>query len=194
MGSVWVGGGGGLVGSTGAPPGALPGLDGSTLFGAAGPVRAVSVVLVVFLIGIGLWWWDESFMDRSVDAATARPIASLAYGLATHAAIALAGVLLTAKLGRITLGGFYFGWLGVLVGVGLILVTATVGFSVVGIIVIGLLTDVDARGGVLLGALIAGAVTLLDPLLGVATWLLVVSAGIGGFAREWLTADALPNG
>ena len=186
--------GGGLVANTGASVGARTGLDIWTLFGASGPIRTVSVVLVVFLVGIGLWWWDEAFMDRSVDAATARPLASLAYGLATHAAIALAGVLLTAKLGRLTLGGFYFGWLGVLVGVGLILVTATVGFSVVGIVLLGLLGDVDARGGVLLGAIIAGAVTLLDPLLGVATWLLVVSAGIGGFARMWLTADALPDG
>lgn len=183
-----------LVGSTGASLGALAGLDVSTLFGASAAVRAISVVLVVFLVGLGLCWWDESFVDRSVDAATARPLSSLAYGLATHAAIALAGVLLTAKLGRLTLGGFYFGWVGVLVGVGLLLVTATVGFSVVGIIVLGLLTDVDSRGGVLLGAIIAGGVTLLDPLLGVATWLLVVSAGIGGFAREWLTADALPDG
>lgn len=190
----WVGDAGRLVGSTGAPLGTSPGLDVWTLFGTASPIRAVSVVLLVFLIGIGLWWWDDTLMDRSVDAATARPVASLAYGLATHFAIAFAVVLLTAKLGRVTLGGFYFGWLGVLVGVGLLLVTATVGFSVVGIIVLGLLADVDAPGGVLLGAIIAGTVTLLDPLLGVATWLLVVSAGIGGFAREWLTADALPNG
>lgn len=190
----WVGDAGGLVGSSGAPLGTSPGLDVWTLFGTANPIRAVSVVLLVFLIGIGLMWWDDTLMDRSVDAAMARPVASLAYGLATHFAIALAGVLLTAKLGRLTLGGFFFGWLGVLVGVTLILVTATVGFSVVGIIVLGLLTDVDARGGVLLGAIIAGGVTLLDPLLGVATWLLVVSAGIGGFARKWLTADALPNG
>lgn len=180
--------------SAGALLGALPGLDVSTLFGVSGPIRALTVVIVVFFTGLGLWWWDDSFIDRSVDAATSRPIASLAYGLATHAGIALAAVLLTGKLGRITFGGFFFGWLGVLVGVSLVLVTATVGFSVVGSIVLGLLTDVDSRGGVLLGALIAGSVTLLDPLLGVATWLLVVSAGIGGFAREWFTADALPNG
>lgn len=184
----------GMAASGGTTVGALPGLDFSAGFGAAGPIRAITVILVVLLIGIGLLWWDEAFIDRSVDAAMARPLASLAYGLATHASIALAGVLLTAKLGRITLGGFYFGWLGVLVGLGLILVTATIGFSVVGIILLGAFTDVDSRGGVLLGAIIAGGVTLLDPLLGVATWLLVVSAGIGGFARKWITADALPNG
>lgn len=193
MGSGLVGIDGGFVASTGVAFGALPGQDVLTLFGSPGPIRAVIVVLVVSFLGTGLYWWDRSFVEQSVDAATERPFASLAYGLATHFAIAFAGVLLTAKLGRLTFGGFYFGWLGVLVGAGLILVTAAIGFSVVGIVVVDLLTDADPRGGVVLGALVAGAVTLLDPLVGVALWLLVVSAGIGGFARRWITADAMPD-
>lgn len=193
MGSGWGGDAGVVATSADTTVRALPELDLATVFGASGPIRAVAVVLAVFLLGLGLLWWDESFIDRSVDAATARPIESLAYGIATHVAIALAGVLLTAKLGRLTLGGFFFGWLGVLVGVGLIVGTATVGFAVVGTVALGVFTDVDSRVGVVLGAIIAGAVTLLDPLLGVATWLLVVSAGIGGFARKWMTADALPD-
>ena len=184
---------GAVVADTGATVRALPDLEVWTLFGAPGPTRAIVVVLVISLLGIGLYWWDRSFVDRSVHAATERPFASLAYGLATHVAIAFAGVLLTAKLGRLTFGGFFFGWLGVLFGAGLILGTAAVGFSVVGIIVVDVLTDSDPRGGVVLGALLAGGVTLLDPLLGVATWLLVVSAGIGGYAREWVNADAMPG-
>lgn len=182
---------GGVGRSVGLLVGALAGVDLSTLFGASGPVRAVIVIVVVSMLGFGICRWDVAFLHSSVDAATAKPFSSLAYGLATHATIAFGGVLLTAKLGRITLGGYYFGWLGVLFGVGLILVTATVGFSVVGTIIVGVVSEANPEVGVVLGALIAGAITLLDPLLGIAVWLIVVSAGIGGFARRWFTADTL---
>lgn len=182
---------GSVVRSAGIMVGVLAGVDIPTLFGAPGPVRAAIVILSVSVLGLGLCRWDASFLHRSVDASTAHPFSSLAYGLATHFTIAFGAVLLTAKLGRITLGGYYFGWLGVLFGVGLILATATFGFSVVGTIIVGIVSETNPKIGVGLGALTAGAITLLEPLLGVAVWLIVVSAGIGGFARRWFEADIL---
>lgn len=165
--------------------------DLNAVVGVSGLPRAGVVGVVILLLGAVMLAWDGGFLDRSVDAATERPIVSVVYGVAAHLAIAFAGVTLTAKLGRVDLGGYFLGWIGVVFGLGLIFVTAMVGFSVVGTILLGVLGRESRSVGVVLGAVFAGAITLVDPLVAVATWLVVVSAGIGGVTRRWFNADAI---
>lgn len=163
------------------------------VFGPGGLTRAGLVGVVILALGGGLLWRDASFLDRSASAAMERPVSSVLYGVAAHLTIAFAGVTLTAKLGRVDAGGLFLGWIGVVFGVGLLLVTAMLGFSVVGTILVGALGRESRSLGVLLGAAIAAAITLVDPLVAVATWLVLVSAGIGGATRRWFNADAVPS-
>lgn len=158
------------------------------------PLLTVTVVGSILALGVGLRWRYGPILDRSVDATLERPLTSLAYGIATHAAVAFAAVYLTARLRDVAFGGVWFGVLGPLVGVLMVLVTATVGFMVLGTILVGAVAESDTRTGLFVGALLGGVLTLLDPLSGAAAWLVLVSAGIGGFSRRWLTASAVPPG
>jgi hypothetical protein len=170
---------------------ALGEADLEAIIGVSALPRAGVVGLVILLLGVVMLAWDGGFLDRSVDAATERPIVSVVYGVAAHLAIAFAGVTLTAKLGRVDLGGYFLGWIGVVFGFGLIFATAMLGFSVVGTILLGVLGRESRTVGVVIGAILAGAITLVDPLVAVATWLVVVSAGIGGVTRRWFNSDAI---
>lgn len=186
MGTGWLCGAIGILGTRTAFTRGTA-FDAVTFLTAGGPTRAFLVFAVVLVLGVGLHWWDGGIFDRAIDAAATRPVTSFAYGLAAHAAIAFAGFYLTAKLGRLSPGGYFAGWFGVLFGVGLLIVTATVGFCVIGTVAVGVVSDTARPAGIVVGALIASGVTLLEPLVGIVTWLVLVSAGIGGFVRAWAT-------
>lgn len=186
MGSGWLCGAIGQLGTRTAVTRGTE-FDAVTLLTTGGPTRAILVITAVLVLGVGLRWWDGGIFDRAIDAAATRPVTAFAYGLAAHAAIAFAGFYLTAKLGRLSFGGYFVGWLGVLFGVGLLFVTAAIGFGVIGTVVVGVVSDTARPAGIAVGALIAGGLTLLEPLVGTVTWLVLVSAGIGGFVRAWAT-------
>lgn len=193
MGTGWLVDAVGLERSITLPASGAP-IDVPTFIVSGGPVRAILIVVLLSVLGLGVCWWNGGLLDRSIDAAAERPFASLGYGLATHGAIAFAGFYLTAKLGRVPLDGYFVGWLGVLIGVGMILVTAAVGFAVVGTVIVGAFRETTGPAGVIVGALMAGSISLLEPVVGVVTWLILVSAGIGGFARRWATDSVVRSG
>lgn len=161
----------------------------SAVLDAPGPVRALAAFVLVSAIGGVLLWRYGSFVDRSIDASTARPLSSLGYGVAAHAVIAFGAVYLATQLAGFEVLGQNAGVLGVLGGLLLALLAGSLGFTVVGSIVVGLGRQRRPWYGLLVGAVIAGVAGGLDPLAGGVLWFVVVSMGIGGPARRWLHAD-----
>lgn len=165
-------------------------LDPTRLLEAPGPVRAVAVFLGVLLAGGALLRRFEPFVERAIDASTARPLRSMAYGLAAHLVVAFAAVYLASQLAGFSVSGRSVGGVGAVLGVGLLLLAGAVGFTVAGQIATGLRGRRRPMVGLVVGALGAAAVALVDPLVGGLVWLVVVSTGIGGPVRSWVHASA----
>lgn len=167
----------------------IPGLQAAVE--APAPVRAAAGFALVAAIGGLLLWRYEPFLDRSIEASMATPLRSIAYGVAAHAVIAFAGVYLASQLTRYGV----FGSSGTLVAGGLgaivLLLAASLGFTVVGSIIAELGGPWGRWVGLAAGAVIAGLAAFLGPMTGAVLWFVVVSMGIGGPARRWLHADAV---
>lgn len=165
-----------------------------TLTGAHWLARGVGGFLVVLVVGAGVRRWRPGLVDRATEAATARPVAALGYGLAAHAVLALAAVYLITQLATVGGLGPAAGPIGAAVGGGFLALAAGLGFTVVGRVVAevgGLGSRLD---GVVVGAVLAGVAASLDPLVGAVGWSVLVSTGIGGSVRTWLHASAGPDG
>lgn len=178
-----------LAGTAGSVLAADPGV----IFDAPGPVRAVVAFALVLLLGGGLLWRYEAFVDRSIDATMSRPLSSIGYGVAAHLVIAFGAFYLTSQFAKLDVAGVNAGGIGVLVGALLVLLAAALGFTVVGATVGGLWGAGSNWPGLALGALMAGGAAVLDPLLAGVVWIAIVSAGIGGPVRKWLHASALSD-
>lgn len=179
-----------------ADPGALatvgpPGQVASTVAGASGPVRAVAAVLLVVGLGGVLRWRYDPLLERSVDASTANPFASLGYGLAAHLVVVFGAVYLANKLTRYGVFGSASGYVGLGVGVVLAGIAAAFGFAVVGSSVADLLGARRPPAGLLVGATAAGVTAGSATEVGALVWFAVVSVGIGGAVREWVTASVV---
>lgn len=180
---------GGGVGVEAAVAATSVGLDPGAALDAAGPVRAAAAFAVLLVAGSALVATRGRLVDRATDASAARPLAALVYGLLAHGLVAFLGGYGVTQLSRVAPSS-PVATVGVaLVGVAA-LALATLGFVVVGTA----LTDAaGARNpwtGVVVGASIGAAVGLVSPLvLGIAAWVVVTSAGIGGATREWVHAD-----
>lgn len=164
--------------------------DPAVLSEASGAVRGSLAFSIVLLFGGALVWRFEPFLERSIDSSRAKPLRSLLYGVAAHAAIAFAGVYLTSRLAQIRVSGWSAGGVGVLVGLLLFFLAAALGFTVVGATVVELGWEPRRWTGVVVGAIIAGGIAVIDPLVGGAVWFVLVSMGIGGPVRAWFTASA----
>lgn len=171
--------------------GALAGVDPTTLLATSGPVRAALAFLLVAGFGGLLVRRRGGFLDRSVDATTARPLAAIAYGVAAHLLIAFAGVYLTTRLGQVEVAGVNASSLGVVVLAVLVLSAGVLGFTVVGATLVDVWGGRGEWAGPVVGAVVAGAVTVVEPAVGAIGWLLVVSVGIGGPFRRWIHASAV---
>lgn len=165
----------------------------SAVVDASSPVRALAAFVCVAVLGGVLLWRNEAFVDRSIDASMARPLSSLGYGVAAHAVIAFGGSYLATQLAGMEVLGRNAGAFGVLAGLLLALLAGSLGFTVVGSAIVGLGGQRRPWHGLVVGALIAGVAGLLDVLAGGLLWFVVVSMGIGGPARRWLHADAVPE-
>lgn len=163
------------------------------IFSESGAVRASLAFGLVLLFGGALLWRFEPFLERSIDSSRAKPLSSLLYGVAAHAVIAFGGVYLATQLAQVRVAGWSAGGLGILFGVLLLLLAASLGFTVIGATVVELGWEPRRWPGVVVGALIAGAIAVIDPLFGGAVWFVVVSMGIGGPIRTWLHASAVSD-
>lgn len=157
---------------------------------ASAPVRASAAFSVVVLLGGGLLWRREPLVARSIDATLAGPLRAMGYGVALHAVVAFGAFYLASQLALVEQIGLGLGAIGLLAGGLLVLVSGATGFTVVGVAVAQLWGTSTGWPGVVLGALLAGGVAGLEPLLAVVGWVAVVSFGIGGGVREWLHASA----
>lgn len=167
--------------------------DPAVLSEVSGAVRGSLAFSVVLVFGGALAWRFEPFLERSIDSSRAKPLRSLLYGVAAHAAIAFAGVYLASRLAQIRVSGWNAGAVGALVGLLLFFLAAALGFTVVGVTVVELGWEPRRWAGVVVGALIAGAVAVIDPLVGGAAWFVLVSMGIGGPVRTWFHASAVDD-
>lgn len=184
------------------PPVAVPGAttvlllplaaaDPAALLDAPPPIRA----LLAFAAVGGLGWLVRRragpFLERARDASMERPLLSLGYGAGAHAAILLGVVYLATQLVQLGTLGAEAAIVGVLLAALLALAAAAVGFTVIGSTLATLAREDGDRYGPFVGAAIAGALALLDPLPGSLLWFVVVSMGIGGPARRWVNADVV---
>lgn len=155
-------------------------------------VRAVAAVALVLVVGGTLFWRFESVVARSVDAAMSRPLRSTAYGVAAHAVVAFSGVLLASTFSQLPISGSAA--LGPLLGLVVLLLAGGWGFTVIGASILERGGRSSRWAGLLVGAIIAGALAVVDPAVAGVGWLLVVSLGIGESVRTWFHASPSTDG
>lgn len=136
-----------------------------------------------------LLWRFESLVNRSIDTSIDRPLSSMGYGAAAHGVLAFIGVYLASQFGQVVVSGQPLTALGLWIGVVSLAVAGALGFTVVGSALVELRGDRQRWHGLLLGAVMAGAVGVIEPVLGGVIWLIVVSTGIGGPVRQWVHAS-----
>lgn len=183
------------------------GLPGSWLLQTADPISFLDLpgavrgpILFVTILGLGtiaLVRYGE-VVDRTLDSSMDRPLKSLGYGVAAHATLVFAGAYITSQLAQLRVSGQSLASLGIWVGVLLLVVTAALGFTVVGLAAVEMGLEGPRWQGLLAGAVLAGIAGALDPLVGGLIWVVVVSTGIGGPVRSWVwaaeDAGAVRNG
>lgn len=177
------------------PPGGgvtvLQTVDPAVLVEAGSTVRGSLAFLLVLVVGGALRWRFEPFLERSIDSSSAKPLLSLVYGVAAHAVFVFAGIYLASQLAQVQVSGWNAGSIGILFGVLLMGGAASLGFTVVGATIVKHAWAPVRGAGVVVGALVAGGVAVIDPLFALALWLVLVSIGIGGPIRTWLHASAV---
>lgn len=171
----------------------LQAVDLAAIAGASSAVRASAAFVLVLVLGGAFLWRFEPFVERSIDASMARPLASTAYGVAAHVAVGFGGVLLASKLAQYPAFGQNPAVLGLALGLGLVLVAGALGFTVVGSTVVELGGRQNRWTGLVVGAVIAGGIAVVSPKVAWIAWLVVVSVGIGGAIRKWVHASAIPE-
>lgn len=151
------------------------------------PVRATVGATLVLVAGAAFITARNSLIDRSVDASLNSLPSSLFYGLAVHFVLVFLGGYVVSQI-----GGLIADLNVIALGIaGIILATAAgMGFTVVGVAITEIAGDRRPRLGLGIGtALAAGALLIPSFTLGIITWVLIVSAGIGGSARKWFHAS-----
>lgn len=166
----------------------LSAADPTAIADVPGPLRAAVAFVAVLVLGWGARWRHGAFVDRSVEASIARPLAAVGYGLVAHLVIAFGGLYLVDQLGQLEVAGRNPGVLGALVGLSLWLVVGAFGFTVVGSAVAAYGGARRRWAGPVAGALVAAGAAVADPLVGVVVWLTAASMGIGGPVRRWYHA------
>lgn len=167
--------------------------DPTRLLDLPGPARGLIAFVVVLSLGGAFLWRYSGVVERSIAASTDRPLTSLGYGIAAHATLLFGAVYMASQLGVLTISGRSLGPLGAWIGLVLLAGAAGLGFTVVGSAVVEFGWDRPRWNGLVLGAAIAGAAGVVDPLIGGLIWLVVVSTGIGGPVRAWFHASEDPE-
>lgn len=166
-------------------------LDPAVVLEAPPELRAVGTFLTVLALGAAYLWWDEPFVDRSIDSSWDRPLVSAAYGIAAHVVILFAAFYLGSRLSQFELFGQNTAVLGLAFGVVVVLLVAALGFTVVGGALVELGWERNRWTGLVVGAGIAGGIAVAATTVAGGLWVAVVSLGIGGAVRKWLHASAV---
>lgn len=167
--------------------------DLATVTDASGVVRASVAFVLVLVLGGAFLWRFGPFVERSIDASMDRPLRSTAYGVAAHLVVVFGGVLLASKLSQYPVFGVNPAALGLALGLFLLLLVGSLGFTVVGSTVVELGGQPSRWVGLVVGALIAGGIAVVTPTVAWVAWLVVVSMGVGGAVRKWVHASAVSD-
>ncbi|MGM0606330.1 MAG: hypothetical protein ACQETB_11765 [Halobacteriota archaeon] len=153
-------------------------------------LRAVIAFVVVLGIGGLVLHRRERFVNRSIDATMDRPMKGVIYGVAMHGGVVMILGYSYAQLVQfVTIGSFTVSiLLGVTAAAWLLL--SGVGFTVLGISLVELMSHRQIAPGVVLGAAISALVATIPSIVAAGVvWILLVSIGIGGPTREWVHAS-----
>ncbi|MFB6297788.1 MAG: hypothetical protein ABEH56_04635 [Salinirussus sp.] len=156
-------------------------------------LRAVVVFLLVLPFGTVLLFRDDGLVDRSIEASMERPLVSAVYGVGTHFVVFFATGVFSTQLSSAGLGrNVLVAGTTVVLG-GVLLALGGLGLTVVGTWLTDLRGERRPWQGFVVAAAVGAAAWLVPPLLvGLAVWILLVSVGIGGPAREWIHDERTP--
>lgn len=183
----WVGVSDRMVAVTGVNP--FEGVEMVSIVDQPGWIRGVLAFALVLVLGTIVTLRFDDIIEDSIEASITRPAAALGYGIAAHLTIVFIGLYLTNQLRYISFSGASAAVVGPLVGIALLVVIGSVGFTVTGTAIAETLWNGERYHGVLLGAAMAGIAAFLDPLLGALVWVVTVSLAVGGPIRHWVHAS-----
>lgn len=165
-------------------------LDPSVLADTPASARALASVGLVGLLGSALLWRYRGFVDQAVDDTLARPRIAVFYGVFAYGVVLFLSLFALDIVSRVGVAGTSFGLVGfAILAVGLCAL-ASLGYLVVGTLLVDLYGGRGPWQGLLLGAVLSGVGWLLLPLLGgLAVWLLVAAVGVGGPMRTWVHGE-----
>lgn len=157
-----------------------------------GWIRGVLAFAFVLAVGTVVTVRFDDIIENAIKKSTTRPGASLGYGIGAHLTIVFVGLYLTNQLRYISISGESAAVIGPLVGIMLLVVIGSVGFTVTGTAIVEVLWNGDRYTGVLLGAAMAGIAAFVNPLVGALVWVITVSLAVGGPIRHWVHASRDP--
>lgn len=165
---------------------AIP-LEPSALADLSALVRATVGAGIVLVVGAGFLTTRNSLVDRSIDASLKSLPSTVFYGLAVHFVFLFAGAYIISQITRV-MSGLEVVVYGI-TGIGL-MTAAGLGYTVVGAAITQMAGERRTWLGLAIGtALAAGALLILPFIWSIGAWILIVSVGIGGSAREWFHAS-----
>lgn len=164
--------------------------DPSALAEMPAPARALASVALVGLLGSALLWRYRGFVDRAVDDTMARPRIAVFYGVFAYGVVLFLSLFALDVVSRVGVAGTSVGLVGfAILAVGLS-VLCSLGYLVVGTLLVDLYGGQGPWHGLFLGAALSGVGWLLLPFLGgLAAWLLVAAFGVGGPMRTWVHGE-----
>lgn len=163
-------------------------VDPSTVTGTPWLRATVAFVLVV-PVGVAILGRYSGLVDRSVETSIGSPLISVLYGVLTHVGLLFIGGVLSTQLANAGLGTTAL-TIGSTVVFGAVFLTlAGLGFAVVGSWLVKRRGAGPRWQGLGAVAAVGAAGWLLPALLGAVVWVLLVSVGVGGPARNWIHAE-----
>lgn len=178
-----------LAGSAALPAAIVPAVDPAAIADAPAPVRAAASFLLVLLFGGAILHLFEGFVVDAVESSMERPLASMGYGVVAQATVVYLGVYALSQVTAVATGGAAADVTTVGVGV-LVVGLASLGFTVVGVRVVGAFGEHGRWRGLVVGAAVSGVVWLLPSfVLALLVWVVVAGVGVGGPVRNWTHAS-----
>jgi len=162
------------------------GLEVIAVLGSSAPARMAASFLLVLGFGAAVLYYREDLVNSSVERSMANPLVSLVYGVMAYVLVSFLGGYALTQLGQLNVGGGVFRLVGGLVTVAALLVLGGLGFVVVGSKVTELRGERRPWLGLVVGATVSGLLLALPVFPGVAAWIAVAAAGIGGPTRHWV--------
>lgn len=152
-------------------------------------LRAAAAFLLVCSFGAVALTRYGGVVERARDASADSPLRSMLYGLFAHVIIVFASGVFAMQVASRGVDGRLLSVGAVLVVGTVLLALAGLGFAAVGTALVELRGEGQRWHGFVVTAAVGAAGWLLPLIAGLALWVLLVSAGIGGATREWVHAE-----